>query len=146
MPLTLYLENDHDNMITLVQATRPYFELHFYLSDMTRVTTQINFAMIIVMLGVCLLLAGIIIPRDYHYDSVLTSREMEEIVTYYANLYFALDISTLIGMGLVVLGGAFVVLFIPCSIVKLIACTDVPGKQHSYIESFSGSGVQVALV
>ena len=113
---------------------------------MIRVTTQISFAMIIVMFGVCLLLTGIVIPRDYHYDSVLTSREMEEIVTYYANLYFALDISTLIGMGLVVLGGAFLVLFIPCSIVKLIACTDVLGKQNSYIESIIGSRCQAALV
>ena len=113
---------------------------------MIRVTSQINFAIIIVIFGICLLLTGIVIPRDYHYDSVLTSREMEEIVTFYANLYFAFDISTLIGMGLVVLGGAFVVVFIPCSIVKLIACTDVPGKQHSYIEKIIGSGVQVALV
>ncbi|KAL3867895.1 hypothetical protein ACJMK2_040740 [Sinanodonta woodiana] len=65
----------------------------------------ISLALIFILLGISMMSFGCIVPRDYTVDPLAPAREMEAMEIYYANLSYILDLSIVIGMGCIAVGG-----------------------------------------
>lgn len=65
-------------------------------------------AVIFMSIGFAMMCIGYIIPRDYVFDPSLPARQMEAIELRYYKLSYSLDLSIIIGMGFIALGGIIV--------------------------------------
>ncbi len=89
-----------------------YFNCRSFLKSHTLRDNPLEFAGFMsfwcIAFGLGLIFIGFGIPRDYTFDPDKPARQMEEIENYYSDLGFGLDICSIVGMGLVTLGGLIV--------------------------------------
>lgn len=59
----------------------------------------------LIVCGVVCMVVGYTVPRDYTFNPYARARDMEAIEIYYAHLSQSLDLTIVIGMGFIAIGG-----------------------------------------
>ncbi len=81
---------------------REFYRTHTVKEDPMEYAGFISFWCITI--GIFTLLGALVTPRHYTFDVSKPAREMESIEQFYSNLGLALDICSILGMGIVTLG------------------------------------------
>lgn len=89
----------------------------------------------LIVCGVVCIVVGYTVPRDYTFNPYARARDMEAIEIYYAHLSQSLDLTIVIGMGFIAIGG-----IILSSLITYIGCTEstthsVPSERSAIISS-----------
>lgn len=90
----------------------------------------------LIVCGVVCIVVGYTVPRDYTFNPYARARDMEAIEIYYAHLSQSLDLTIVIGMGFIAIGG-----IILSSLLTFISCTEsttqhsVPSERSAIISS-----------
>lgn len=78
----------------------------------------------LIVYGIVCMVVGYTVPREYTFNPYARARDMEAIEIYYADLSQSLDLTIVIGMGFIAVGG-----IILSTLITYISCTE-SNTQH----------------
>jgi hypothetical protein len=89
----------------------------------------------LIVFGIICMVVGYVVPRDYTFNPYARARDMEAIEIYYADLSQNLDLTIVIGMAFIALGG-----MILSSFITYISCCESQTSVLTEASAISPSG------
>ncbi|XP_061197572.1 transmembrane protein 74B-like [Saccostrea echinata] len=83
----------------------------------------------LIVCGIICMVVGYVIPRDYTFNPYARARDMESIEIYYADLSQKLDLTIVIGMAFIAIGGIML-----SSFITYISCCESKSESSLHTE------------